>query len=242
MALHETYKTLFTVKQQQLFLYHIGYFYTGAIDGIKGSGTIAGIKAFQKAVGLKDDGVWGNDTNSEAAYYTSLIQKIVGSTVDGIPGIDTINKIGTYQSKHGLKDDKIAGVDTLGKMDIKIEAGSWSKIKHFQKSEFRCPCGKCNGYPVQPNARLARKLDAIRDYYDKPIQITSGVRCSYQNKKVGGVSNSVHLKGGAADFYISGKTATESGRHAVERLAVAFGAAYSYSGTSGMGNAVHMNI
>ena len=64
MALHETYKTLFTVKQQQLFLYHIGYFYTGKIDGIKGSGTIAGTKAFQKAVGLEDDGIWGNDTNS----------------------------------------------------------------------------------------------------------------------------------------------------------------------------------
>ena len=43
-------------------------------------------------------------------------------------------------------------------------------------------------------------LDNIREFYGKPIIITSGYRCPELNAKVGGKPNSQHLKGEAADL------------------------------------------
>lgn len=43
-------------------------------------------------------------------------------------------------------------------------------------------------------------LDLIRVYIGKPIYINSGYRCGKLNEMVGGVSNSMHTKGLAADF------------------------------------------
>ena len=43
-------------------------------------------------------------------------------------------------------------------------------------------------------------LDMIRVYIGKPILINSGYRCKKLNEMVGGVQNSMHTKGLAADF------------------------------------------
>lgn len=43
-------------------------------------------------------------------------------------------------------------------------------------------------------------LDPLRRIYGKPIFITSGYRCAQLNKAVGGVTNSQHITGHAADF------------------------------------------
>lgn len=43
-------------------------------------------------------------------------------------------------------------------------------------------------------------LQPIRDAWGKPIVISSGYRCSQLNKMVGGVANSQHLLGQAADI------------------------------------------
>lgn len=45
-------------------------------------------------------------------------------------------------------------------------------------------------------------LQQARDDYGKPLHINSGYRCSELNKKVGGKSNSYHLKGQAADIHV----------------------------------------
>ena len=78
--------------------------------------------------------------------------------------------------------------------------------KNFKPEEFRCPCGHCTGYPVQMKAKELRHIQKIRDHYGKPMTITSALRCSYQNRKVGGVSDSRHLTGQAVDFYMPGVT------------------------------------
>ncbi|MEE0746581.1 MAG: hypothetical protein UIL73_08850, partial [Anaerovoracaceae bacterium] len=59
---------------------------------------------------------------------------------------------------------------------------------------------------------------------------------------VGGVSNSAHKYGRAADIYIPGICNTAAGRRQVVSKAYSLGAAYSYANTSGMGNAVHINV
>lgn len=43
-------------------------------------------------------------------------------------------------------------------------------------------------------------LDPLREAYGKPIYVNSGYRCPELNKAVGGVSNSQHVKGEAADI------------------------------------------
>lgn len=43
-------------------------------------------------------------------------------------------------------------------------------------------------------------LDPLREAWQRPIKVNSGYRCPELNRKVGGVSNSRHLLGKAADI------------------------------------------
>ena len=53
--------------------------------------------------------------------------------------------------------------------------------------------------------RLAENiLQPLRDHFDEPVSIGSGYRCAELNKSVGGVANSQHMKGEAADLCIDG--------------------------------------
>lgn len=74
--------------------------------------------------------------------------------------------------------------------------------KYFQLSEFQCKC--CGALPPQgidgKMLKLLEVLDSIRDSIGEPIIITSGYRCPSHNAAVGGVSNSLHVAGCAADI------------------------------------------
>lgn len=48
-------------------------------------------------------------------------------------------------------------------------------------------------------------LDPLREAFGKPIYVTSGYRCPRLNAAVGGVANSNHMKGLAADIRATGK-------------------------------------
>lgn len=47
---------------------------------------------------------------------------------------------------------------------------------------------------------LGKVLDDFRQYWNKPVRVTSGYRCTELNKLVGGVGNSSHKQGLAADI------------------------------------------
>lgn len=47
-------------------------------------------------------------------------------------------------------------------------------------------------------------LQPLREKLGKPIIVTSGFRCKELNEKVGGVANSQHTTGEAADIYVNG--------------------------------------
>ena len=92
-------------------------------------------------------------------------------------------------------------------------------MKHFNLSEFfRSSTAAKNGIKNEPSiderATIVRNinllvdnvLDPVRDMVNTPIIITSGYRCPQVNRLVGGVGNSQHMSGHAADFHIQGFT------------------------------------
>ena len=57
-------------------------------------------------------------------------------------------------------------------------------------------------------------LEKIRAHFGKPVRITSGYRSPAYNAKVGGVKNSYHVKGMAADIVIDGVKSKEVAQYA----------------------------
>lgn len=173
-----------TVKQEQCLLAYLGY-YTGQIDGQWGSLSTAACRAFQAAYGLTADGICG-----------AMTQKMLIGAISG-------TAVKVEQTK---EPEAAAGGKT--------QAGTfWDDIQYFTREEFRCQCkGKyCNGFPVEPQEEMVRTVDEIRRRLGIPISIVtsggSGVRCPKHNADVGGVANSEHLYGRAADLHSSASPA-----------------------------------
>jgi len=81
--------------------------------------------------------------------------------------------------------------------------------KYFTISELtRSDTATAKGIDNTPSADIVNKLnylitnclDPIREIYGKPIIVSSGYRCEALNNAVGGVSDSQHKKGEAADL------------------------------------------
>lgn len=145
------------------------------------------------------DGEWG--TLSYTA--TKAFQKDFGLDPDGICGPET-EKALKHAVTYGIsKKQEAAETTTKGTF--------WDDIKHFDRKEFKCKCGNiyCNGYPAEPQEKLVRVADRVRDHFGATATVSSGLRCTRHNANVGGVSNSRHLTGKAMDFCIKGKTASQ---------------------------------
>ncbi|MFA7448826.1 MAG: D-Ala-D-Ala carboxypeptidase family metallohydrolase [Weeksellaceae bacterium] len=81
---------------------------------------------------------------------------------------------------------------------------------NFSKHEFDSRDG--SAMPADVLARikvLAHNLQILRNHVGKSITINSGYRSPSHNKKIGGVANSQHVKGNAADIVVSGMTPKE---------------------------------
>ena len=135
------------------------------------------------------DGVWG-DASRKA---TEEFQRKNQLTVDGVYGDGTAARI---------REVIASGEVTAGETDV---ADWWKDIRYFRRTEFRCPCGRCGGFPVEPQESMVRVVDEIRHRLGVPVSVVdgggSGVRCASHNAEVGGVSNSQHLYGLAADLH-----------------------------------------
>ena len=119
-----------------------------------------------------------------------------------------------------------------------------TKYPNFKKAEFKCPCGKCNGYGDGIASSLLVTLQNLRDKYGA-VKITSGYRCTSHNKEVGGSINSKHTKGQAADFYIDGFNSQSKRVDVVNELKGTEYYNYSYTNVNNnhpnMGNVVHID-
>lgn len=164
------------------------------------------------------DGDWGQLSKTACKAF----QKDFGLTADGIAG-DKTEKALKHAVAYGMPS----------KAPNKAESGDfWDSIKYFRKEEFACRCG-CRADDM--DEKLIRIADGVRAHFGVPITVSSGRRCAKHNAKVGGVSNSRHLKGKAMDFCVSGKTSAEVLAY-VQKLS---GIRYAYAID---GKYVHMDV
>lgn len=152
-------------------------------------------------------------------YYTGV--------PDGIWGRLSREATRAFQARFGLEPDGVFGPATEKRILEVIGSGEqpsqqaqaapetgggeewWRQIRYFTRAEFRCPCGRCGGFPAEPAEKLVRLADQVREHFGAPALPSSGVRCPEHNKEVGGVWNSYHLTGRALDFRIDGKSAAQ---------------------------------
>ena len=87
-----------------------------------------------------------------------------------------------------------------------VVEGRKKVAKNFTVAEF---ASKDGSRVVIINPALPEYLQKARDHFGKPLIITSGYRTTSHNIKVGGVSNSQHVFGNAADVYIPGVSVSE---------------------------------
>lgn len=130
---------------------------------------------------------------------------------------DTQEAIKRFQQDHGLEVDGICGPETEKALleavceDTKNDGDFWTNVKYFTRDEFKCKCGGkyCDGFPVEPSELLVKFADRVREHFNSPAIVSSGVRCKTHNANVGGVSNSRHLRGLAMDFCVVGVSSAE---------------------------------
>lgn len=75
----------------------------------------------------------------------------------------------------------------------------WQDLRYFRPHEFACRCG-CSRGPGEMDMDFLLRLDRARLEAGFPFVVTSGFRCEEHNRAVGGVVNSSHLEGLAADI------------------------------------------
>ena len=173
-----------TVKQSQCLLLYLGYS-PGWPDGVVGPKTCGAISVFQSDYGLPATGQLDETT-------WKMLVGAVARTAAKVERPAEAEQAATGKPKTGT---------------------FWDDIRYFAREEFQCQCnGKyCNGFPVEPEEKMVRTVDEIRHRLGTPIGIVtsggSGVRCSKHNAEVGGVYNSEHLYGRAADLHSSASPA-----------------------------------
>lgn len=96
----------------------------------------------------------------------------------------------------------LKGSDTTGVKTYSVKKdGNTYLAENFKVKEFACNDGSDT---VLISDELVDLLQKIRDHFGVAVVINSGYRTSAYNKKVGGVSNSQHVKGTAADIVVKG--------------------------------------
>ena len=173
-----------TMKQKQALLAYMGY-YDGPLDGLWGEKSQRATEAFQGDFGgISVDGICGEKTEKAMRHAVAY----------GMPEKKSYSTDCT--SDHTNVQSNRTENSTDGNTGT-----VWDEIKYFKKSEFACKCGKyCDGYPAEIDMNMVKIADKIRNRIGKPITINSGLRCKTHNANVGGVSNSQHLYGNAADL------------------------------------------
>ena len=70
--------------------------------------------------------------------------------IDGVLGEKTKTALDKLYAEYGVDENGL--IDVLsGKIQRVKDDDFWKTVRHFKKKEFACPCGECNGFPVEIN-------------------------------------------------------------------------------------------
>lgn len=111
---------------------------------------------------------------------------------------------------------------------IKVNENEKAKkmvTKHFSEKELSCRC--CGKLKIDPVLLVA--LEKLRELVGKEITVNCAYRCPKHNKEVGGVSNSQHVFGKAADIKVKGMTPKDLAKLAEKVPEFANGGVGTYS-------------
>ena len=140
------------------------------------------------------DGLWGEQSQRATIDFQRAYME--QTEVDGVFGAETEKRILEVITT-GEKPKESVQIDTA--------PGWWKDIRYFTRAEFRCPCGKCGGFPVEPDEALVKLADRVRAHFDAPATVSSGVRCQAHNDELpNSAPNSYHIRGKAMDFCVRG--------------------------------------
>ena len=137
------------------------------------------------------DGIWGSRSRSALRAFQSRWPRL-DPTGEG----DEAAYAALRQAvAEGFPETEAAG-----------DGSFWQEICYFTREEFRCKCGGkyCDGFPAEPREQLVRIADRLRKNLGVPITVVSGLRCPEWNRIQGGVADSQHMYGEAADIWAAG--------------------------------------
>ena len=141
------------------------------------------------------DGDWGGRSRAACTAF----QRDAGITEDGCGGPETDKAL-----RHAVVNDRLKPEPAEDAAEI-----YWDEIRFFTREEFQCKCGGtyCDGYPAKMRQEVVRIAEEARVYFGLPTLVVSGLRCREWNRVQGGVENSQHMYGEAADLRIPGVSA-----------------------------------
>lgn len=157
--------------------------------------------------------------------FLPALNKNGKSNIDGSFGKISQEATIAYQRAYDLRDDGKIGPATRYSMKNDVKKDNNSMIKEYSKAkdgktklsanfkvkEFACKDGSDK---ILISTELVDVLQKIRTHFGRPVNINSAYRTESYNKKVGGVSNSQHLYGTAADIVVSGVKASDVANYA----------------------------
>ena len=100
-----------------------------------------------------------------------------------------------------LEDNLLDPSDEAPMMEARLKGRAlFMRYGHFDEKELASKDGKPSPFPHVVQDELLELLNYLRERWGRPIVVNSAYRSPEHNKAVGGVSNSFHTQGLAADI------------------------------------------
>lgn len=136
---------------------------------------------------------------------------------DGVFGNKTKSALITFQKDAGIVQDGECGPKTRAALE-QIQVFSFKNDKNkqlsnnFKVKEFRCKDG--SDKIIVDTEFVRTVLQKIRTHFNTSVTINSAYRTPTYNRKVGGSTNSYHVKGRAFDIVVRGRKPSEVAKYA----------------------------